>query len=127
MMDIYNSERAESLNLIAKQYEFLVSRIARVEQAGLGKALVAVLPGWEQEIVGQWRDGLELCYDRSELMHDDVAAADFILELPNSLKSMASLCGSGQAVKHASVLMRLRDRLLPIKEKLMKNSQKVNA
>ena len=52
-MDIYNSERAESLNLIANQYESLMLRIARGEQAGLGEALMEVLPGWDQEIVGQ--------------------------------------------------------------------------
>ena len=119
MMDIYNTERAECLNLIAKQYEFLVLRIARDKQAGLCAALVEVLPGWEQEIVGQWRDGLELCHDRTELLHDDEKAAEFVLTLPKELKKMAFLCSSKQAVKHACELMRLRERLAAIKKKLL--------
>jgi len=117
-MDIYNSERAESPNLIAKQYASLMLRIARGERAGLGDALMEVLPGWDQEIVGQWRGELELCHDRAELLQDNGKATEFLLDLPKELKTMASLCGSNQAVKHACVLMRLRDRLLPIKEKL---------
>jgi len=71
MMDIYNSERTESLNLIAEQYESLLLRIARGDQAGLCEALVKVLPGWEQEIIGQWRGGLLPIYDMDDLHCDD--------------------------------------------------------
>ena len=109
-------ETNERLDSFAKQYARLRRKALSEEIAGLGEELAEVLPEWEHERYGQWKDGLTPIYNQEQLRHDDKLAAKYILNLPAALKSSAFLCGSNGAGKHGSALMRLRERLLQISD-----------
>ena len=104
----------ENIDSFAAQYERLRRKALSEEIAGIGEALAEVLPQWEHEMYGQWKDGLTPIYNQEQLQHDDKLAANYILNLPAALKSSAFLCGSNGAGKHGSALMRMRERLLQI-------------